>query len=77
MRHFTVLPGGHTPLHTHPFEHVAKVEKGRGVAVDQNGQEHPIASGHCLFIPPNEKHQFKNPHDEPFKVLCIIPNPDK
>ena len=34
MRHFTISPQGHTPKHSHDFEHVVKIEKGEGVFVN-------------------------------------------
>jgi len=77
MRYFIVLPGGNTPFHSHDFEHVVRVEKGRGFVVDASGQEIPISSGHSVFIAGGEKHQFKNPNEEPFEFLCTILNPEK
>lgn len=77
MRYFTVAPGGNTPFHQHDYEHVVKVEKNRGIAVDEEGTEHVVRKGQSLFIKPNEKHQFRNPFGEDFEFTCIIPNPDK
>lgn len=77
MRFFQVLPGGNTPFHSHDFEHVVRVEKGRGLVVNASGQEIGIAQGHSVFIPAGEKHQFKNPHEEPFEFLCTILNQEK
>ena len=31
FRVFTIVPGGHTPLHQHPFEHMNYVIQGSGV----------------------------------------------
>lgn len=76
MRRFIVEGGGHTPAHSHDFEHVVKIESGSGVVIDNEGHEHPVSAGNSLFIPPNEKHQFKNPHSQPFHFLCIILNPE-
>lgn len=73
MRLFTVAPGGHTPHHSHDFEHVVKIEKGRGIAVSEEG-ETEVSVGNSLFVEPNEIHQFKNPFEEDFEFLCIIPN---
>jgi quercetin dioxygenase-like cupin family protein len=75
MRYFKVLPGGHTPYHRHPFEHLVKIEKGRGLIVNVSGEEIPVSVGQSILIEENEKHQFKNPHEESFEFLCIIPNP--
>jgi quercetin dioxygenase-like cupin family protein len=77
MRHFFVAPGGNTPYHKHNYEHVIKVEKNRGIAVDEEGLEHEIKKGMSLFVKPNEMHQFRNPFDEELEFICIIPNPDK
>ena len=77
MRYFKVLPGGNTPFHTHDFEHVVRVEKGKGIVVNASGQEIPISLGHSVFIAAGEKHQFKNPYEEPFEFLCTILNPDE
>ena len=77
MRRFSILPGGHTPHHSHAFEHVIKVEKGKGVAIDKKGSELSLEEGQSAFVPANSTHQFKNPYGEPFEFLCIIPNPEK
>jgi quercetin dioxygenase-like cupin family protein len=76
MRYFKVLPGGNTPFHSHDFEHVVRVEKGKGFVADESGLEFPVSSGHSVFIAAGEKHQFKNTDDEPFEFLCTILNPD-
>lgn len=77
MRYFKIMPGGHTPFHNHPYEHVIKVEKGQGIAVDESKKEHGIIEGQSLFVEPNEEHQFKNLSLEPLELVCIIPNPEK
>ncbi len=76
MRYFKVMPGGNTPFHSHDFEHVLRVEKGRGFVVDASGKDIPISPGHSVFIAAGEKHQFKNPNKEPFEFLCTILNPE-
>jgi quercetin dioxygenase-like cupin family protein len=77
MRHFFVAPGGNTPYHQHNYEHVIKVERGRGIAVDENGSEHELSEGQSLFVRPGDLHQFRNPNNDDFEFLCIIPNPGK
>ena len=72
MRKFRIMPGGHTPHHTHDFEHVIKAEKGKGVLVGPDGKEHELHEGMSAFAPSNVLHQFKNPYDEPFEFLCIM-----
>ena len=77
MRHFFVAPGGNTPFHNHNYEHVIKIERGRGIAVDEHGVGHEVAEGQSLFVKPGDRHQLKNPFGETFEFLCIIPNPAK
>lgn len=77
MRYFKVLPRGNTPFHSHDFEHVVNVEKGKGVVVNEAGEETVIMEGQSLYIEKNEKHQFKNPYERPFEFLCIMLNPEK
>jgi quercetin dioxygenase-like cupin family protein len=77
MRHFIIAPGGNTPFHQHNYEHVVKIERNKGVAVDENQNEYEIEKGQSIFVRPNEKHQFRNPFSEDFEFICIIPNPDK
>ena len=77
MRHFKILPKGHTPYHQHPLEHVVKIVKGMGQIVSETGDEFLIREGQSVFVKSNEKHQFKNPFQEPFEFLCIILNPEK
>jgi len=77
MRYFKVMPDGYTPLHAHNYEHIIKVEKGKGLAVGADGEKTEIAVGQSLFVKPNEKHRFQNPYNEPFEFICIIPNPEK
>ena len=75
LRHFIIAPGGNTPFHDHNYEHLVKVEKNRGIAVDKEGNEFEVKEGNSIFVEPNEKHQFRNPFSEDFEFLCIIPNP--
>ncbi|MHC5003769.1 MAG: cupin domain-containing protein [Planctomycetota bacterium] len=72
MRHFTVLPGGHTPRHQHNYEHEVYVVEGRG-RVEREGQLHEISAGDVLYVEPNVIHQFTNPTDAPLKFLCLVP----
>jgi quercetin dioxygenase-like cupin family protein len=72
MRIFDVAPGGHTPLHHHPYEHEVYVMEGKGT-VWRDGQEVSIGPGTVLFIPADEQHQFKNAGAGSFKFMCLIP----
>jgi quercetin dioxygenase-like cupin family protein len=77
MRHFKILPEGHTPFHSHDHEHVIKIENGRGVVVNENGEDIAVSQGQSLLIEQNKNHQFKNPFQEPFEFLGITINPEK
>ena len=72
MRVFEIAPGGHTPLHHHPYEHEIYVMEGLGT-VWRDGKEVTIQSGDVLYIPADEPHQFKNSTQNPFKFMCLIP----
>jgi quercetin dioxygenase-like cupin family protein len=74
MRRFKVTSGGFTPHHTHDFEHVVRIEKGKGIVINESGEEIIISKGDSVFINNNEKHQFKNPYKKPLEFLCIILN---
>jgi len=77
MRYIKVLPGGNTSLHSHSHEHVVKIERGKGIVVDENGKENIVTQGQSLFIEGLKRHQFKNPFEKNFEFICIIPNPEK
>lgn len=74
MRRFTVTSGGFTPHHTHDFEHVVRIERGKGIVINESGEKIPVSKGDSVFINNKEKHQFKNPYKKPLEFLCIILN---
>jgi len=76
MRLFRVGPGGQTPYHKHDSEHVVKVLSGKGVVIDDDGNEHDLSPGYSVYVAPNEKHGFANRNSEPFEMTCTILNPD-
>jgi len=73
MRQFEVAVGGHTPKHSHPYEHEVFVLEGRGVVLEGD-VEHPLRSGDVVYVRPEELHQFRNTGDAPLKFLCLVPN---
>ena len=75
MRLFEVEPGGYTPFHDHPWEHEVFVLEGKGKLVLEN-EEIPFEKEYFIFVPPGEKHQFKNTGDSTLRFLCIIPLKD-
>ncbi len=73
MRFFEVAVGGYTPRHTHGWEHEVYVLAGNGVVLE-DGQDKPINAGDCVYVPPNEEHQFRNTGgSENLKFLCLVP----
>lgn len=73
MRRFEVAPGGHTPKHSHPYEHEIFVLEGRGEVVEGD-QPRVIAAGDVLYVAPDEVHQFRNAGETPLKFLCMVPH---
>ena len=73
MRLFEVKPGGYSPLHTHPWEHEVFILKGEGVVFDGE-KTTPFKADDVVFIPSEERHQFKNKGRKHLKFLCLIPN---
>ena len=73
LRVFTVAPGGHTPYHQHPFEHMNVVLEGKGVLRKADG-EHELSPGAMALIPGGELHQFRNDGETDFSFVCLVPN---
>ena len=72
MRLFEVEPEGHTPLHTHDSEHEVFILEGEGT-VWKDGEEMAVSPGTAIFVPPNEKHCFKNSGKGVLRFLCLVP----
>ncbi len=72
LRVIEVAPGGHTPDHTHPFEHENFIMEGTG-RVQIDGEWFEVEPGDVVFVPPNSQHTYVNGGDGPFKFLCGIP----
>ena len=72
MRHFTVEPDGHTPLHRHNYEHEVYVVAGKGLV--RSGDTHrEVTPGSAVFISANELHQFSNTGPDPLQFVCMVP----
>ncbi len=73
LRVFRIAPGGFTPHHDHDWEHVNYIIKGKGTLTI--GEEtFQVAANDFAFVPPGMSHQFRNPFDEDFEFICIIPS---
>ena len=73
MREFTVEPDGHTPKHSHPYEHEVFVLKGEGVVLEGD-EQHPIQAGDFIYVAPDEIHQFRNSGSGELTFLCMVPH---
>jgi quercetin dioxygenase-like cupin family protein len=73
MREFELAPGGHTPFHAHGWEHGVFILEGEGVVAGEAG-ESQLKAGVVVFVPPNEKHTFKNAGAGPLRFLCLVPH---
>ena len=72
FRVFTIMPGGHTPYHAHPFEHLNYIIEGAGVM--DSGEELPVKKGDFGLVLPNEKHQYRNRSaKDPMVMICAVP----
>lgn len=73
MRMFDLAPGGHTPRHSHEWEHEIFFHAGQG-EVFSNGSWEPVQAGFAVFVPGGEEHQIRNAGDTPLTFLCLIPS---
>jgi len=75
MRLFEMEPGGHSPLHRHPWEHEVFILEGQGRARSERNETN-FQKGDVIFIPSNEEHQLENTGETLVKFLCLIPYQD-
>jgi quercetin dioxygenase-like cupin family protein len=74
LRVFTIEPGGHTPHHKHPFEHLNYIIEGDGVLVSETGNERPVKKGDFVLVLPDEIHQYRNKSlNKQFVMICGVP----
>jgi len=76
MRVVTFEPGGHSPKHSHPYEHEVFVYAGNG-EVFHEGETFQIGPGHVAYIPAGMLHQFVNTGAKPLVFVCVIPRQDR
>jgi quercetin dioxygenase-like cupin family protein len=77
LRQFRVEPGGHSPRHSHDYEHEVYIVSGSGTVL-LNGQEQPIKAGDVVYVPADQEHQFRaadSRGDQPggLQFLCLVP----
>jgi quercetin dioxygenase-like cupin family protein len=72
LRQFVVEPGGHSPRHSHDYEHEVYIVEGNGTVL-LNGAERPIKAGDVVFVPADHEHQFRAGAAGGLKFLCLVP----
>lgn len=72
LRVFHIEPGGCTPHHSHDWEHINYIIKGKGVLVIGD-EEFELSERDFALVPPNAMHQFSNPYQQDFEFICIVP----
>ena len=72
MRQFEVARGGHTPRHSHDYEHEVVVLGGSGEVLLE-GEYRPVQQGDTIFVPADQEHQFRASCGEPLRFLCLVP----
>ncbi len=72
MRRFVIEKNGHTPFHSHDWEHEAYVLSGKGI-IRAGDETFVVNKDMFVYVPANVVHQFKNSGDKDFIFLCMIP----
>ena len=75
MRQFEISPGGHTPKHSHAWEHECYILEGQGKVHCATRGQRPVKAGDVVYVRPGEEHQFVNDHWSKLTFLCLIPRP--
>ncbi|NTV48868.1 MAG: cupin domain-containing protein [Geobacteraceae bacterium] len=73
MRVFEVASGGHTPKHTHAWEHEIFVHSGAG-EIFGNQEWNSFKTGDVVFVPGNEEHQIRNTGSGTLTFICLVPS---
>ena len=53
--------------------HMIYVIGGEGALVNEAGEETPLKAGDFALVMPDEKHQYRNKGNKPFKMICGVP----
>jgi len=76
LRQFEVEPGGHSPRHSHDYEHEVFVVSGRGTVLVE-GEERALRPGDVVYVPANTEHQFRASSADGsaagLRFLCLVP----
>jgi quercetin dioxygenase-like cupin family protein len=72
MRVFTLAPEGHTPYHSHAWEHEVYILDGTGVVRSADG-ERALHRGDAVLVRPHEEHQFQA-GTAGLQFICCVPH---
>jgi len=53
--------------------HMIYVIEGIGALINEKGEEQPLKAGDFALVNPDEKRQYRNKGDIPFKMICGVP----
>jgi quercetin dioxygenase-like cupin family protein len=73
MRYFEMAPEGHSPHHSHEWEHEVFILEGECLVVCGDKRK-KVGAGHAVFIPPNVMHHFRNEGKNALKFICLVPH---
>ena len=71
LRCFNVAPAGHSPRHSHDYEHEVFIVDGSGEVLLE-GAYRPIKSGDVIYVPADQEHQFRAGANG-LRFLCLVP----
>ncbi len=72
MRLFEIGPSGHTPKHSHPWEHEVVILSGSGYVI-RGDEKTAVAKEDFILIPPDMLHQFIAGR-KGMNMVCVVPN---
>ena len=53
--------------------HMTYIIEGQGALVNEAGEETALKAGDFAIVNPDEKHQYCNKGEQPFKMICGVP----
>ena len=71
LRAFSVSAHGHSPKHSHDYEHEVYIVEGGGEVLLE-GQYRPIRQGDVIYVPADHEHQFRA-GEGGMRFLCLVP----
>ena len=74
MRIIDIDPGSSTEYHQHAWEHEVFVLDGSTTVTHKDGKTE-VGQGDCVYVEPNEIHNFTNNGNAIARIICVIPNP--